>query len=106
MKYLSSVRLALIILALVVASCGGDSAGTNNTPPPEPLDLTARAAGFELGSIKAEYFEAISYGPYDENLFDIYVPASDEPAPRCGLASTMTWPTRATKTLSCARRRV
>ena len=28
-----------------------------------------------------EYYEAISYGPYDENLFDIYLPASDEPTP-------------------------
>jgi len=81
MKYLSRVRLALIIPALVVASCGSDSTGSNNAPPPEPLDLAPTAPAFELGSIDAEFFEAISYGPYDENLFDIYVPAADEPTP-------------------------
>ncbi len=79
MKSLNSVRLALVILALLVASCGSDSGDT--TPPPEPLDLAATAAGFDLSSVGAEYFEAISYGPYDENLFDIYLPASDEPTP-------------------------
>ena len=43
--------------------------------------MASRTAPFELGSIDAEYHEAISYGPYDENLFDIYLPASDEPTP-------------------------
>jgi len=74
------VQYALLVAALLLASCGSNSqAGT--APPPEPLDLVARAAGFDLGAVDAEYFEAISYGPYDENLFDIYLPASDEPTP-------------------------
>jgi para-nitrobenzyl esterase len=77
---LSSLRHGLILLALLVASCGSDS-GATTAPPPVPLQLTATAAGFDLGSVDAEYFEAISYGPYEDNLFDIYLPASDEPTP-------------------------
>jgi acetyl esterase/lipase len=73
-------RYALLHLALVLAACGSDS-GAPNTPPPEPLDLTSSEAPLELGSLDVEYFEAISYGPYDENLFDILLPASDEPTP-------------------------
>jgi para-nitrobenzyl esterase len=46
-----------------------------------PLDLTGAAAPFDLGSIDAEYFEAVSYGPYEENLFDVYLPAADAPTP-------------------------
>jgi len=75
------IRYALFAAAALLVSCGSDS-GTNNTaPPPELLELTATAAGFDLSSVDAEYFEAISYGPYDENLFDIYLPTSDEPTP-------------------------
>jgi acetyl esterase/lipase len=80
MKFRSSLRLTLSILALLVVSCGSSS-GTNNDPPVEPLDLTDRAAGFDIDSVGAEYFEGISYGPYDENLFDVYIPDSDEPTP-------------------------
>ena len=77
MTALNFFRHGLIVLALLVASCGSDS-GASTTPP---LDLTATAARFDLGSVDAEYFEAISYGPYDENLFDIYLPPSKEPTP-------------------------
>ena len=80
MKLGSSIRPTLSVLALLLASCGSSSSGTNEVPP-EPLDLTASAAAFDLDSVGAEYFEGISYGPYDENLFDIYIPASDGPTP-------------------------
>ena len=80
MTALSSLRHGLILLALLVASCGSDS-GATTAPPPVPLQLTATAAGFDLGSVDAEYFEAISYGPHEDNLFDIYLPASAEPTP-------------------------
>jgi len=78
MKSLGFVRLALLGATLILASCGSDAA---STAPREPLDLAPRAAPFELGTIDAEYHEGIAYGPYDENLFDIYLPASDEPTP-------------------------
>jgi len=66
---LTFVRYTLITLTLLLVACGGDS-GTPASDPP-----------FDLRSNGAEYFEAISYGPYDENLFDIYLPASKEPTP-------------------------
>jgi hypothetical protein len=80
MKSTKCFRHAFLVLALLLASCGSDSASTT-APPPEPLELSAATAAFDLSSVDAEYFEAISYGPYDENLFDIYVPASQDPTP-------------------------
>jgi len=84
MYSLNRVPHALLVAALFLAACGSDGGGnasTINTPPPEPLDLQATAAPFELGSFAAEYYEAIEYGPYEENLFDIYLPESDQPTP-------------------------
>ncbi|MBT8469592.1 MAG: alpha/beta hydrolase [Deltaproteobacteria bacterium] len=80
---LSRVPHTLLVAALFLAACGSDggSNASTNTPPAEPLDLQATAAPFELGSIVAQYHEAIEYGPYDENLFDIYLPESDQPTP-------------------------
>lgn len=72
-------RHSLLIAALLVSACGSDSA--SSTGPAEPLDLQATAAAFDLSAVDAEYFEGISYGPYDENLFDIYIPASEGPTP-------------------------
>ncbi|MFW2390025.1 MAG: alpha/beta hydrolase [Polyangiales bacterium] len=72
-------RRFLIAATVLLAACGSDSSAT--TPPPTPLDLQATVAPVELGDIEAEYFEAVSYGPYDENLFDIYIPESEEPTP-------------------------
>ncbi len=101
MKFICIIQGALVVLALTVTACGSDGAsGTAGTggvagtggaggeggtgipiPPPESLALTATDAGFDLDSVDAEYFEAIAYGMHDENLFDIYIPASDEPTP-------------------------
>mgnify|MGYP001824262558 CR=1 FL=1 len=79
MKPANFIRITLFALTLTLASCGGETA--NSTPPAEPLDISATAAPVDLGSIEAEYYEAISYGPFDENLFDIYLPASNAPTP-------------------------
>lgn len=79
MTSLLRARYAVFIAALLISACGSDSAST--TPPPEPLDLQATSAPFALGSIEAEFFEGINYGPHEENLFDIYIPESEEPTP-------------------------
>ena len=84
MFLLNRVPHALLVATLLLAACGSDggsNASTINTPPPEPLELQATSAPFELGSLAAEYYEAIEYGPYEENLFDIYLPESDQPTP-------------------------
>jgi len=77
MSSLTRIHLVLLSVLVLLAACGSDS----RIEPPEPLDLVATAPPFDLGSIDAEYFEAVPYGPYEENLFDIYLPASDEPTP-------------------------
>lgn len=71
-------RYAAAAVTLLLVSCGGDS---GSEPPPEPLDLVATAAPFDLGQVEAEYYGAISYGPHDENLFDIFLPSSETPTP-------------------------
>lgn len=77
MKYLRFVQIAILVTALFVSACGSDS--DSGTPPAEPLELTEGQAAFDIGS--ATYFEAIEYGSYEENLFDIYIPESAEPTP-------------------------
>jgi hypothetical protein len=104
MKSASLFRITLILVALLATACSGSSSsdgtggvngvggaggetgfgGAGGQPaelpePDEPLDLTESAAPFDLGSIEAKYYEAISYGPHEENLFDIYLPESEAP---------------------------
>lgn len=77
MRYLRFARFSFIAAALLVAACGTDSASSGT--PPEPLALVEAEAPFEVGS--AKFYEALEYGPHDENLFDIYLPESTEPTP-------------------------
>ncbi len=77
MKDLRFVHVSILVAALFVGACGSES--DSGTPPAEPLELTEAQAAFDIGS--AKYYEAIEYGPYDENLFDIYIPESQEPTP-------------------------
>jgi len=86
MNSLGLLRHSLILAAFLLASCGSDSGNNSSLPldPPEPrapIELSATPAPFELGSIDAGFYEGISYGPFDENLFDIYIPAADSPTP-------------------------
>lgn len=74
------VRNSLLAVTLLVASCGSD-APSDTSNPPQPLDLTPAESPIPLGALGAVYYEAIPYGPYEENLFDIYLPASDSPTP-------------------------
>lgn len=82
MKPSSFLRTTPILVALLATACGeSDGGGAQLPEPTEPLELTASAAPFDLGSIDAEFYEGIAYGPHDENLFDIYIPTSEEPTP-------------------------
>jgi hypothetical protein len=76
--------VGLLLVALLLTSCGSDSGGVAPLDPPdprEPIELTAVPAPIELGSIDADFYEGIPYGPFDENLLDLYLPASDTPTP-------------------------
>jgi para-nitrobenzyl esterase len=82
MKFTSFLRATPILLVLFATACSESSGESAQLPEPtEPLELTASAAPFDLGSIDAEFYEGIVYGPHDENLFDIYIPTSEEPTP-------------------------
>ena len=81
MFLLGRVPHALLVATLLLTACGTNGANNASTPPPEPLNLRATAAPIELGSLAAEYYEAIEYGPYEEDLFHIYLPESDQPTP-------------------------
>jgi len=103
MKSFSLSCVPVIFFALLVAACSdsGGAAGSGGTGgaggqagagggggqpselpvPSEPLALLESSAPFELGSVEAKYYEGISYGPHQENLFDIYIPTANEPTP-------------------------
>ncbi len=86
MKLLSPLSLYLLLAAFVLTSCGSDSGSSSDRAPdlPEPsasIELSATPAPIELGPIDASFYEGISYGPFDDNLFDIYIPAADSPTP-------------------------
>jgi pimeloyl-ACP methyl ester carboxylesterase len=72
--------MAAALFVLVVA-CGGSSGSSEEQggATPEPIELVEATPAFDIGS--ASFFEGIEYGPFDANLFDIYVPESDEPTP-------------------------
>ena len=78
MNTLRLFRTSFLLPALLLAACSSES---GNAPAPEPLDLVAAEAPFALGSLDAAFYEGISYGPFEENLFDLYLPASDERTP-------------------------
>jgi len=69
----------MLAAMLLLPACGDDD--SNGGGEPEPLALTAAAAPVALNGIEADFYPAIAYGPHAENLFDIYLPASDEPTP-------------------------
>ena len=78
-------RVLGALLLLFVFACG-DSGTTNETdrgpspgPTPDPLELLETTPAFDIGG--AAFYEGISYGPFAENLFDIYLPESEEPTP-------------------------
>lgn len=74
---LSKLSGLLIVCALLV-SCGD---GSDNGGHPESLPLVASAAPIDLQGIDAQFYSAVAYGPYEENIFDIYLPQSDQPTP-------------------------
>jgi hypothetical protein len=72
------VATALLFFLVACGDSGGSSDGQLG-PAPEPLALVEAAPAFDIGG--ASFFEGIEYGPFDANLFDIYIPDSEEPTP-------------------------
>jgi len=47
--------------------------------PPVPLDLVFEEPPFDLGGIEALYARDVAYGPYEDNVFDIFLVSSQQP---------------------------
>jgi len=77
MKYFS---LCLVLLFTLTACHGdGDNHSPNDTAP--QLELALSEAPIELPGIAAEFAADVPYGEEERQLFDIYLPDSDEPTP-------------------------
>lgn len=73
-----TLSAAFLVFFVACGDSSGSSEGTRG-PGPEPLALLETTPAFDIGA--AAFYEGIPYGPFDENLFDIYLPESEEPTP-------------------------
>lgn len=78
---MKSIKYGIAILAsvsLILFSC---SKKDDDITDQENSGLTFSQSPIELSGIDAKFSKDISYGPYDKNKFDIFMPASSTPTP-------------------------
>lgn len=78
-----SKYLLVLFSALLLTACSGDD-DADSTIPPEPipdLNLTFSESPVDLTGIAAQFTADVPYGDGERNVFDIYLPDSDEPTP-------------------------
>ena len=68
------------LCSLLLLTACSDSSDSPEVQRPE-LELTLTAAPVDLPGISARFASDISYGPYERNLFNIFLPDCDEPTP-------------------------
>ena len=70
---------------LLVSACSDSNDSSDSqysAEPPRPeLELQLTGAPIDLPGISARFASDISYGPYERNLFNIFLPDCDEPTP-------------------------
>ena len=67
------------ILCIALYSC--ESTHTNSTPLQEhSLNLTPATSPVKLSNSEYKFFKDIKYGEFKENVFDIFLPGSKQPA--------------------------
>ena len=79
------VPFLIIGSILITFSCSGSDDSINPLDPDiqiideetEVLDYSEPP--FNLNDIQSSFSENIVYGPYDKNIFDIFIPDSEEP---------------------------
>lgn len=76
-------RLLLIILVLfALQSCSTTTdLELEEVEEVEKPTLQFSPSPFDIDDIDANFSKDISYGPYDRNKFDIFIPISDNPVP-------------------------
>jgi para-nitrobenzyl esterase len=79
--YLSRLGLPLVFLIIVGCSDGGDGKSQQPEPETPQLELSYTEAPIALPNIVADFSADVRYGDGDRNLFDIFLPESDEPTP-------------------------
>lgn len=82
---MSLFRLCIpLLLSLTLAACSDSSNSGASTGPQQSqpqLALTYTESPIDLPGITAKYSTDVRYGDAERNLFDIYLPESDEPTP-------------------------
>ncbi|MEH6589124.1 MAG: alpha/beta hydrolase [Halioglobus sp.] len=74
--------LFLAFFVFVVGCSDGSDRKSNQQEPESPrLELTFTEAPIDLPDIVADYSADVRYGDGERNLFDIFLPDSDEPTP-------------------------
>ena len=69
----------LIFFLCFAGDCGTNSNGPGDTI--DPIDLTFVDSPIDLQGNSALFAQNIAYGPYEENVFDIFLVDSEEPIP-------------------------
>jgi DNA-binding transcriptional ArsR family regulator len=86
-KTLNLLRLGIPLAFFVIVGCsdGSDNKSSQVEVELEPespqLELSYTEAPIDLPNIVADYSADVSYGDGERNLFDIFLPDSDEPTP-------------------------
>jgi para-nitrobenzyl esterase len=70
----------ILLPALILNSCSSNSAGPSDEVI-EPIDLVFEEPPFELLLTEAQFAREVSYGPHEDNVFDIFLVESEEPTP-------------------------
>ena len=60
---------------------GGTAEASKSTMPYSDIDLQFEAPPFDLDQINASFARGVAYGPYEENVFDIFLVDAVEPTP-------------------------
>ena len=74
--------IPLLLLTLIACSDGNDNGSSSAADAPRPqLELAFTEPSIDLPGIAASYSADVRYGDAERNVFDIYLPESDEPTP-------------------------
>lgn len=70
-----------LLLALLFISCSSQGFEDNDDVDDNGSEYTTSPSPFSLNGIEADFIKDISYGSYDKNTFDIFLPKSEQPTP-------------------------